>query len=60
MKGIHVVITKASPYEAYGNYEYGDTGTVVGFTQGCAVVVLDENGKFVKVELRNIKSLDDL
>lgn len=58
MNEIHVLITDDSPYSEFGNYEQGDTGTLVGFTQGCAVVILDENRRFVKVELRNIKAIE--
>lgn len=47
MKERHVIITN-------GN---GDTGVLVGFTQGCAIVILDNNGKFVKVEIDNLVSL---
>jgi len=57
MKERHVIITKDSPYSYYGYYREGDTGVLVGFTQGCAIVVLDNGGKFVKVEINNLESL---
>ena len=57
MKERHVMITKDTPYSCYGCYSEGDTGALVGFTQGCAIVVLDNDGKFVKVEINNLVSL---
>lgn len=57
MKAMKVVITKASPHSGYGYYIAGDTGLLVGFTEGCAVVVKDKDDKFVKVELKSINRL---
>lgn len=57
MKERHVIITEDSPYSYYGYYREGDTGVLVGFTQGCAIVVRDNDGKFVKVEINNLESL---
>lgn len=57
MKERHVIITKDSPYSYCGYYRKGDTGVLVGFTQGYAIVVLDNDGKFVKVEINNLASL---
>ena len=59
MKGMKVIITKDSPHSGYGYYKKGDIGLLVGFTEGCAVVVKDDNGKFVKVELRDVMKLTD-
>ena len=59
MKEMKVIITKDSPHSGYGYYNKGDIGLLVGFTEGCAVVVKDNDGKFVKVELRNIIKLTD-
>ena len=57
MEGRHVVITEDSPYSCFGYYRGGDTGVLVGFTQGYAIVVLDNDGKFVKVEINNLIGL---
>ena len=57
MKERHVIITKDSPYSCFGHYSEGDTGVLVGFTQGCAIVVLDKDLKFVKVEINNLVGL---
>lgn len=54
MEKIKVKFKKDSPYGEYGYYRVGDIGTVVGYTQGCAVI-LKEDGSFVKVELNWIK-----
>ena len=54
MEKIKVKFKKDSPYGEYGYYRVGDIGTVVGYTQGCAVI-LKEDGSFVKVELKWIK-----
>ena len=59
MKAMKVVITRESPHSGYGYYTAGDTGLLVGFTEGCAVVVKDKDGKFVKVELRDVMKLTD-
>ena len=59
MKGMKVIITRENPHSGYGYYKAGDTGLLVGFTEGCAVVVKDNEGKFVKVELRDVMKLTD-
>lgn len=59
MAEIKVMIIDNSPHSGYGYYEKGDTGVVVGFTQGCAVVIRDKDSKFVKVELRELKKLKE-
>ena len=59
MKAMKVVITRESPHSGYGYYKAGDTGLLVGFTEGCAVVVKDKDDKFVKVELKSINRLKE-
>ena len=53
-KRIKVRLTADSPYSEYGFYAKEDVGYVDGYTNGCAVVIL-ENGKFAKAELNWIE-----
>ncbi len=57
MKERHVVITRDSPFSYYGYYKKNDTGVLVGFTQGYAIVILDKDHKYVKVEIDNLVDL---
>lgn len=59
MKGMKVIINGDSPHSGYGYYKKGDIGLLVGFTEGCAVVVKANDDKFVKVKLRDIIKLTD-
>ena len=59
MEGIKVIITGDYPHSGYGYYKNGDTGVLVGFVEGCAVVIRDEDSKFVKVELKNLKKIGE-
>ena len=57
-KRIKVRLTENSPYSEYGYYEKGDIGYIDGYVNGCAVIIL-ENGKFAKAELRWIEVVNE-
>ena len=58
MTDLQVVFTKDSQHSEYGYYGYGVLGTVVGFTQGCAVALMN-NGSFVKAHANRIQAVSD-
>ena len=58
MDRIKVKFTKNSPYNEYGHYDYGDTGEVVGYTNGCAIILKDD-GSFAKADIKWIEEVKE-
>ena len=59
MDRIKVEFQSEAANSEYGYYEKGDTGIVIGYTSGCAVVLKDD-GSFVKAELKWIKEIKNI
>ena len=57
-KKTKIEFIKKSPSSEYGAYRVGDFGYIDGYTQGCAVIIL-ENGKFATAELNWIKVVNN-
>jgi hypothetical protein len=59
MRKIRVLLKKDSPNSGFGYYHRGDKGYVVGYTQGDAVVILD-NGKFARADINSIECIEEI